>query len=132
MRMRHCATCLVLALCVSTVRADVPNLLGWQGVVLDSLDQPITSGEYSMYFAVYSDAVGGDSLWGESQLVMVQDGVANVLLGSSVPLPDTLFDDSLRFLQVQFETNHRTRLASNWSPWASLTGCSPCMAPGEA
>ena len=95
--------CLVLILASVPVHAGVPNLIAWQGVVLDSLDQPITDGSYDLHFAVYSQLTLGDSLWGETQSVICQDGVVDVLLGSVVPLPDSLFDDSVRFLQVQFE-----------------------------
>jgi len=116
MKLRLITACVAMSLCAASVRAEVPNQLAWQGVVLDSLDQPITDGSYTLHFAVFNADAGGDSLWGESQSVTVQDGIVNVLLGSVVPLPNTLFDDSLRYLQVQFEDeapySPRVRLVS--------------------
>jgi hypothetical protein len=109
---------LVLAIFIAApaTHAAVPNLLAWQGVALDSTDAPLGDGMYTFHFAIYSDGIAGDSLWGESQTVAVENGVLNVLLGSVVPLSESVFDEPVRYLQVQFETQTpyvpRTRIVS--------------------
>ncbi len=97
----------VLAVVISaagTAYADVPSLLSWQGVALDSTDQPLATGVYQFGFSIWSNDVGGDSLWSETQNVNVETGLMNVLLGAVTPLPDVLFNLPNRWLQVQFES----------------------------
>jgi len=94
---------LVLLTAVPIAVAAVPSQLAWQGVAIDEDGNPLAAGLYTFHFAIYSDDVGGDSLWGESQTVPVEDGVLNVLLGSGVPIPDSAFAGEARYLQVQFE-----------------------------
>lgn len=107
---------LVILCLAPTTSAAVPNLMAWQGVALDSTDAPLSDGVYTFHFAIYSEDVAGDSLWGESQTVPVENGVLNVLLGRVVPLSQAVFDEPIRFLQVQFETQPayvpRTRIVS--------------------
>jgi hypothetical protein len=84
-------------------QAEIPHLMAWQGVALDSLNQPLADGFYLFNFSIWNADVGGDSLWGEGQVIEVQQGVLNVLLGSDSFLPDSLFNEPERWLQVQFE-----------------------------
>jgi len=84
--------------------AAVPQRLAWQGVALDSLDVPLADGSYMFSFSIWSSGDGGDSLWGESRVIDVENGVLNVLLGEVVPVSDSVFDAPGRWLQVQFES----------------------------
>jgi hypothetical protein len=119
MRMRF--TILVTLFAASLVvapraTAAVPNLLAWQGVALDSTNTPLADGSYMFSFSIWSAGDGGDSLWGETQVIDVQNGVLNVLLGELVFLPDFVFNLPDRWLQVQFESEApyypRTRIVS--------------------
>jgi hypothetical protein len=70
--------------------ADVPNLLNYQGRLTDPSGNP-KNGTFTMQFALYDAATGGNQLpsgspWSETQSVTVTDGVFNVLLGSVTPL----------------------------------------------
>lgn len=98
------------------VMAAVPSQLAWQGVAIDEQGNPLAAGFYTFHFAIFSDDVGGDSLWGESQTVPVENGVLNVLLGSNTPIPDSAFAGESRYLQVQFESQDpyvpRTKIVS--------------------
>jgi len=98
------------------VRATVPSELAWQGVAIDEMGNPLAAGMYTFHFAIFSADVGGDSLWGESQTVPVENGVLNILLGTSVPIPDSAFGGASRYLQVQFENQApyvpRTKIVS--------------------
>lgn len=107
--------CLIVAICPSAF-ATVPHLLAWQGVALDSLDVPLADGSYLFTFSIWSAGAGGDSLWGESRIINLENGVLNVLLGDSLPIPDSVFNLPNRWLQVQFESeapySPRTRIVS--------------------
>jgi hypothetical protein len=111
-----CLTGLLLLLAAVPAVATVPNLLAWQGVALDSTDSPLADGSYMFSFSIWSAGDGGDSLWGESQVVNVMNGVLSILLGESVPIPDSVFSQPNRWLQVQFESeapyDPRTRIVS--------------------
>ena len=93
----------LMASWASPAAAAIPNLLAWQGVALDSTDAPLADGDYTIHFAIYNHPTAGDSLWGETHLVVIEDGVINVFLGMVVPIPDSAFADPPTYLQVQFE-----------------------------
>lgn len=105
----------VLAL-TTGARADIPQELAWQGVVLDSNNVPLSDGVYTFHFRIYEDDVSGVPLWNETQAVTVTSGVLNVLLGHLIPIPDSVFSGPARFLEVQFEDQAayvpRTRVVS--------------------
>ena len=95
----------------SEARAEVPMLLNHQGFLADEDGIPL-EGTFTISFAIHSSAGGTLRLpeqdpWNETHSVSVVGGVFQVLLGSAVPLPENLFDDShadasgpQRFLQV--------------------------------
>ena len=87
---------------IPAARADIPSLLAWQGVALDSNNAPVTDSTYGFTFRIYDDGAGGNLLWQESQLVTTENGVLNVLLGSDTPIPDTVFNGPTTYLEVQF------------------------------
>ncbi|MGB8658579.1 MAG: hypothetical protein WCE90_12480 [Candidatus Zixiibacteriota bacterium] len=86
-----CANCL----------AGVPQLINYQGVLKDSLGVPVT-GDPGMEFSIWDDSIGGNRTWNETYVaVHVQNGLFNVLLGSKNPIPDSVFNATNRWLQVQ-------------------------------
>lgn len=119
MKKRLIAVLLMVALALFTSAgawAAVPQQLAWQGVAIDENGNPLAAGLYTFHFAIFSADVGGDSLWGESQAVPVENGVLNVLLGTAVPIPDSAFAGEARYLQVRFESQEpyvpRTKIVS--------------------
>jgi hypothetical protein len=84
-------------------KAAIPLQLTWQGVALDSNNAPLATGVYTLHFSIYSDDVGGDLLWTETQAILVENGVMSVNLGKLTPVPDSAFSTDSRFLEVQFE-----------------------------
>ncbi len=108
--------CVLLLMTCGVVEAAIPTQLAWQGVVLDSANIPLANGLYTFHFAIFTDDIGGDSLWGESQTVEVENGVLSVFLGRNTPIADSAFAGPTRFLQVQFEDQApyvpRTRIVS--------------------
>lgn len=78
----------------------VPSLINYQGMLKDSSGVPY-HGNATMVFSIWNDSTGGNKLWEETQaIVTVSHGLFNVLLGSSVPVPDTAFLKPNTWLQV--------------------------------
>ena len=78
----------------------VPSLINYQGVLKDSDGVPY-DGNATMVFSIWSDSTGGTNKWEETQaIVSVSHGLFNVLLGSSNPVPDSVFLKPSAWLQV--------------------------------
>ena len=93
-----------------------PGMINYQGKLTDDTGVPVTA-TVSIVFSIYDVATGGTPLWTESQSsVVVQDGIYNVLLGSTIPIPDAVFDGGDRWLGVKVgvdsEMSPRQRIAS--------------------
>ena len=98
--------CLLSAYCLLNTAhclAAVPSLINYQGVLKDSTGVP-QNGGFKMEFSIYNDSTGGNLLWGETQdPVQVKNGLFNVLLGTDNPIPDSVFKEPDRWLQVKVE-----------------------------
>ncbi len=106
-RRSGCAVLLGLALlalaAAPSVRAAVPGEVSFQGLLLDSAGAPLT-GTVTLGFALFEAATGGAALWSESHPgVAVQDGVYQVALGSSAPLPPEVLAGGSLWLEVEVE-----------------------------
>ena len=90
---------------VSSSYAEVPQMINYQGRLTDTTGAPIDT-TVSMTFAIYTDSIGTDSVWSETQdPVIVEDGMFNVLLGSVTPISYSVFDGSTRYLGVKVGTD---------------------------
>jgi len=101
----------------STVWADIPNQINFQGI-LDSAGNPLANKTKSVEFRIYAVPVGGTAYWSETQSVTTNaGGVFNVLLGFSNPIPDSVFDDTVRYLGINVgtdgEMSPRQQIVSN-------------------
>lgn len=108
---------LVLTLLLATsVLAEVPQLINYQGYLTDSEGKVVPDGNYSVTFKIYDDPETTSHLWAEGQLVTVQDGLFAVILGPVVPFPADLFDGPDRWLSIQVgldpQMTPRSRLTS--------------------
>jgi len=93
-----------LAFC-STVRADIPKQINFQGILKDSLGNPYPDGNYSITFRIYDNRTGGNVLWQEADVFAISGGLFTHLLGSAIAIPESAFTDSLRWLGVQVAGN---------------------------
>lgn len=98
-------------------QAEVPQLITVQGRLTDASGAPVTDGPYLIKFKIYGSADGSDSLWSSGfQTVTLSKGLFTYQLGSSEPLPEDLFTDTLRWLGITVGTDAeitpRTRLTS--------------------
>ena len=110
----------VVVLSISAV-ADVPQLINFQGQLLDSAGAPVADGGHFLKFVIWNDPVATDALnmkWNSTiQVIDVSGGLFEYQLGSVVPLPDGLFsNDTILYLGITEGTNPemlpRTKLVS--------------------
>jgi hypothetical protein len=81
--------------------AQVPQLINYQGKLTKTNGAPLDT-TISMIFSIYADSNGTTLKWAETQGgVKVEKGIFSVLLGSVNPIPDTVFNGTLRYLGVK-------------------------------
>jgi len=125
MKFRVCSMIIIFAflLSISYVFAGIPRMINYQGMLTDNLGSPL-NGSYDLTFKIYGSLSSSDSLWTEHHLgVLVQGGLFNVLLGSTTPMPSTLFDDTVRYLGIKVGSDSelpRIRLTSVGYSFRSL------------
>ncbi|MFV1981111.1 MAG: tail fiber domain-containing protein [Rhodothermia bacterium] len=97
----------------SSVIAQAPDSLSFQGFLTDTLGNPIDSSGVGMTFTLYKDGV---VVWTEPQTVDVSNGVFNVLLGEVTDLSTLAFDQpmdlGIKLDDEASEISPRTPLAS--------------------
>ncbi|MFC2031472.1 hypothetical protein ACFLWA_12200 [Chloroflexota bacterium] len=77
-----------------------PQLVSYQGRLTDDLGEPV-NGTKDMAFSVYVTETATAALWSESHsAVPVEEGDFSVLLGEVTPLPEGLFSEAERWLEV--------------------------------
>ncbi len=93
-----------LILC-SIAWADIPHGINLQGI-LDSAGNPLANRTVSVEFKIYDDSVGGNVLWSESTSVTTNaGGLFSAFAGNPIPIPDSAFDDTLRWLGIKVGTD---------------------------
>ncbi|MCB9284343.1 MAG: hypothetical protein H6563_09745 [Lewinellaceae bacterium] len=65
---------------------QIPKQISYQGVLTETDGSPVSDGNFSMTFSLYTAASGGVAIWQEAELVAVTDGVFNTILGDVTPL----------------------------------------------
>jgi hypothetical protein len=128
----------LLCLAQSTLHADVPLFINYQGKVADSTGLPIgASGTAAaptaapvnrkVIFRIYDASTGGNRLWTEEQTATISLGVFSVLLGNGInptgtastesrPALDTIFTPSAatsRFLEIMVDNGDNAITASD-------------------
>lgn len=75
-----------LFLSAASVVAGVPELISYQGRLLDSAGNPVPDGVHSVTFSLYEVPVEGAPFWSETHsTVSVSNGLFSVILGSLTP-----------------------------------------------
>jgi hypothetical protein len=72
-----------------TIITTSTSTIAYQGRLADSAGTPLNA-TITISFRLYATAVGSSALWVESQTVQVTNGLFNVLLGSTAPIPQTI------------------------------------------
>ncbi|MFH1279536.1 MAG: hypothetical protein ABIK65_14295 [Candidatus Eisenbacteria bacterium] len=113
---------LLLLSAAAVAGASPPGAISFQAL-LDSTGTPL-AGAHDLTFTIYDSSAAGAALWTETHPgVVVDEGVASVLLGSISSLAGVSFED-LRWLGISVdagpELDPRTALAG--TPYAFLSG----------
>ena len=102
--------------------AQVPETIGYQGVLTATDGSPLSDGDYSLTFSLYETATEGTTIWTENQTVSVVSGVFSTLLGQTESLSTIPFDKPY-WLGIAFEsdTEMTPRIALAAAPYALST-----------
>ncbi|MEW5924641.1 MAG: hypothetical protein AB1746_11700 [Candidatus Zixiibacteriota bacterium] len=97
-------TVLIMLVISSISMSSTPQLINYQGRLLDEAGLPVPDGNYNISFKIYDALTGGIQKWAETQSgVPVTDGLFSIVMGSSEPLSDTVFDGEDRYLEISFD-----------------------------
>ena len=94
---------LVSALCVSSLSAQVPRTISYQGSLVDSKGDPVPNGSHALTAKLYRQPSGGVAVYEESQSAAVTAGIFSMIIGSSAPIPSSLIFDSAYFLGISVD-----------------------------
>lgn len=103
----------ILGLCISIVQAvgTTPQLINYQGYLVDSNGNPLGNGtpkNYNIRFKMYDNQSAGTLKWSEDQVVTVNDGYFNVYLGEKNPITSVVFtgkDSDKRYIGITVDLN---------------------------
>jgi hypothetical protein len=79
----------------------IPQTINYQGLLEE--DGVPVDGMRSIVFRIYDASAGGNILWEETQSVTLSGGVFSIMLGSTEPIPASVFDGGRRWLSVSVE-----------------------------
>lgn len=110
---------LALMMTVAAWAGATPSRLNYQGLLTDANGQPLNATSLPMTFRIWAHPYSSDPAdlkWQETLLVNVTDGLFSVILGDQLPIADSVFSTSERFLGISIgdeaEGTPRTRLVS--------------------
>lgn len=81
-------------------KSDAPNLLSYQGVLVDLAGSLVQDGTYTVEFGIYSTPTTGSPLFQQALSVGVTNGLYNVILSGS-ELPNVFRTETQTFMQVR-------------------------------
>ncbi len=122
----------LLSLVANPCWAEIPHMINYQGMLTSDTGDPL-NGSYDLNFKIYGSESGNDSLWYEYHSgVTVTDGLFNVILGGTNPIPASLFDDTVRYFGITVgtdaEISPRIRLTSMPYAYRALVADSAAVA----
>lgn len=97
------ATILISSFCIphSSFGANAPLIIPFQGRLTNQQGVPYTTGQYTIVFNIYSQAIGGTTQWTERhEKVGVTNGMISVFLGSITSLPTTVGNPPVAFFST--------------------------------
>ncbi|HET9135080.1 MAG TPA: hypothetical protein VFO76_00470 [Candidatus Kapabacteria bacterium] len=105
----------VVAFLCSSLQAQIPRTLSYQGVILGTAGTPISDGAHIIKITIYDAPTGGASLYSETILSTTSSGLFNVILGGATPLPASLDFSKGYWIGVSVDA------AAEMAPRSSLT-----------
>jgi len=106
MRKTNCIYGLAFLFCtIFTVQGYSANLISYQGTLTNAADNAVKDSTYIVTFSLLTDSTAGSSLWTESAPITTKDGLFVHLLGSVIPLKDSLFQNfPIIFLELSINS----------------------------
>jgi hypothetical protein len=97
---------LILIVLAASIKAEVPQLISYQGRLTDDIGNPLPDGNYLVKFTIWSDADSfdpSDSLWSSGyRTITVIEGLFSYPLGDTIQFPQGLFaSDTGRWLGIK-------------------------------
>jgi hypothetical protein len=81
-----------IVILTSSVLAQIPRTLSYQGVLTDLSGNPKADGSYNISFSLYEQSTGGTAIWTEAKSLALTKGLFSTALGDLTP-----FGDSIKF-----------------------------------
>ena len=113
----------LLSITTLTATAAVPTNISVQGRLTDVNGSPLPAGSKSFTFRIYDAQSGGNKVWpaasGEMQTVTSgSTGTWIALVGAIEPLSDSVFSDTVRWLEVEVDSTVLPRVRLVTSPYS--------------
>ena len=84
---------------VSILLATIPQVLNYQGKLVDSEGVGLNE-TLPITFKLYTSETGGESLWTETQTVLINKGLFSTILGNETTFPDSLDFSTQYWLEI--------------------------------
>jgi hypothetical protein len=117
--LKHIAVTALLAPIMLAYAGDdvaVPQIVSYQGKLLNSQGNPVRDSTYSVVFSLFPSATGGSAFWIETRLIETRGGLFNCLLGLVTPIAGVPADGNC-YLEMQVNPDPplspRIRIASS-------------------
>lgn len=110
--------------------AAVPQTLNIQGRLTDSTGAPVTSGDYSINFTIYSSSSGGTGLWSEVKTVTVSNSFYDIILGTTTPITLPFNNQYYMGIKVGSDSEMTPRINLTAVPYALVSynvTCTQCL-----
>jgi hypothetical protein len=78
-----------------------PNTITYQGCVVSGGGGPVSDGNYTMRFSIFTVASGGSQVWQETDAnVAVTNGLFSTALGNGTPFAALFINNNSAYLQI--------------------------------
>jgi len=111
--------------------ADIPKLINFQGILRDGSGNPVANQTKPVTLTIYTASSGGTIVWAETTSIITEaNGLFNIILGADNPIPDTVFNDTARYLGItvspdpEMTPRHQLTSAGYASRVSSVEGAS--------
>jgi len=95
---------IIVSAMITSVKAEIPEMISYQGKVTDSGGTPVADGTYTMRFRIYDSETGNIPIWDSGGLsVDLEGGIFSVTLGNTSLNPINISFDVDYWLLVTFE-----------------------------
>ncbi|MBN2564205.1 MAG: hypothetical protein JXB46_00680 [Candidatus Eisenbacteria bacterium] len=133
MRHHEIALALLAVVCLSVAAAaDISPHMSYQGILSDDNGNVVPDGAYTFQFSLYEQSSGGTPIWSELQMLEIEDGMINVILGQVSPLTTLMYDEPYWLgISIEGEAELTPRVELTTVPYAARAGFADQAGPDE-